>query len=208
MNNDFDRKPEEGGEEENPIRRGYDAAPVEEPAPAAEPAPAEESTPAPESNDNPEYRFKAETPSGGENYYYDYTSSMKTEPEAAQSAPTCSPEELERYERASTVSLIMGIIGVAVVWMCCGGLFVSLLLGIIGLIFAGKSRSPITGNRSGKGTTGFVLSLISTILGACGFFFWIFYIFIIVLAIAEGETDVGGGEVYIRNAIEMMSHII
>lgn len=199
MNNDFDRKPEEGGEEENPIRRGYDAAPVEEPAPAAEPAPAEE---------KPEYRFKAETPAGGANYYYDYTSSMKTESEAAQSAPTCSPEELERSERASTVSLIMGIIGVAVVWMCCGGLFVSLLLGIIGLIFAGKSRSPITGNRSGKGTTGFVLSLISTILGACGFIFWIFYIFIIVLAIAEGETDVGGGEVYIRNAIEMMSHII
>lgn len=208
MNNDFDRKPEEGAEEENPIRRGYDAAPTEEPAPAADPAPAEE---------KPEYRFKAETPagaasttdkSGNEHYYYDYTSSMKSESETAQNAPKCAPEEVEKAERASTISLVMGIIGVALIWMCCGAFFASLLVGVIGLVYSGKSCSPLTGKRSGKGTTGFVLSLISTILGALAFLFWILYIFIFVVALASGAGDVGDGEIYIRAAIDALGQLV
>lgn len=66
-------------------------------------------------------------------------------------------------------SLVLGIIGTA---LCCFGFlvwtsFISVVLGIVGLILAASAKSQ--GNTSSIRTAGFVLSLISLILGAVVF---------------------------------------
>lgn len=67
---------------------------------------------------------------------------------------------------AATASLVLGIIGV-VCWFFGYSALVSVIVGIIGLVLAGKSKQA--GFTGGIRTAGFVLSLISTIGGALVF---------------------------------------
>lgn len=66
----------------------------------------------------------------------------------------------------ATASLVLGIIGV-VLWFTGYGAIISLVLGIIGIVFASQSKKE--GFTGGLRTAGFVLSLISLIVGALVF---------------------------------------
>lgn len=63
---------------------------------------------------------------------------------------------------SSTGSLVCGIIGLILVCTGYGG-FVSFVLGIVGLCLASSAKSH--GDTSGTRTAGFVLSLLSLIVG-------------------------------------------
>ena len=65
-------------------------------------------------------------------------------------------------------SLVCGIIGV-VCWFFGYGSFLSIILGIIGLVLAGNAKKA--GNDEGMRTAGFVLSLIGLIGGIIVFFY-------------------------------------
>ncbi len=62
----------------------------------------------------------------------------------------------------AVASLVLGIIGVVFWWFGYSSI-VSLILGVIGLFLASSSRKE--GNAEGIRTAGFVLCLISTIVG-------------------------------------------
>lgn len=66
----------------------------------------------------------------------------------------------------ATASLVLGIIGI-VFWFFGWGVIISLIFGIIGIILSASAKKD--GNTSGINTAGFVLSLISLIVGAIVF---------------------------------------
>ena len=63
----------------------------------------------------------------------------------------------------ATISLVLGIIS-GLCWFAGYSAILSVILGIIGLVLAGKSKK--LGNNSGVRTAGFVLSLVGLIGGA------------------------------------------
>ena len=67
---------------------------------------------------------------------------------------------------AATASMVLGIVGV-VCWFFGYTAIISVILGIVGLVLAGKAKKA--GLQSGTRTAGFVLSLISLVGGAISF---------------------------------------
>lgn len=76
-------------------------------------------------------------------------------------------------------SLVCGIIGV-VCWFFGAGSFLSIILGIVGLVLAGNSKK--NGNSEGVRTTGFILSLIALIVGV------IVFLYVVVVISLFGAT--------------------
>ena len=68
----------------------------------------------------------------------------------------------EQGKKQAIVSFVLGIVGVVLLFFGVSSI-VSFILGIIGLVFANKSKA--LGHSSGFRTAGFVLSLISIIIG-------------------------------------------
>ena len=66
----------------------------------------------------------------------------------------------------ATASLVLGIIAIALLWFGYSAL-ISMVLGVVGLILASKSKKA--GFTGGTRTAGFILSLIGLILGAVMF---------------------------------------
>ena len=205
MNGNFDNTPKDdtsnrsAEEESNPIRRGYTDAPEEQAAPSASETPLSE-------EEKKEYRFKAEAPAGApagdKSYYFDYTRvapETNGAPHQYQYQSSYIPEDSDKRNKYATASLILGIIGIVMLFMCCClSLFVPLGLGIAGIVCAVKSRSPLTRKFPERGTVGLVLSIISLVLGTLSFFGSILYFIFVVMIVAEESTnDMLGGEVYI-----------
>lgn len=76
-------------------------------------------------------------------------------------------------------SLVCGIIGV-VCWFFGAGSFLSIILGIVGLVLAGNSKK--SGNSEGVRTAGFILSLIALIVGI------IVFLYVVVVLSLFGAT--------------------
>lgn len=83
-------------------------------------------------------------------------------------------------EREATISLVLGIVAAV---LLCTGIFTlaSLVLGIIGLVYASKSRN--LGFTGAIRTAGFVLSLIGIVIGAVVFVIMAFVVGISMFAI-------------------------
>ena len=73
------------------------------------------------------------------------------------------PPGCEPARGTAIASMVLGIVGVVFCFTGIGAI-VSLIVGVIGLIFAMNAKKA--GNRSGFRTAGYILSLISLILGA------------------------------------------
>jgi hypothetical protein len=83
----------------------------------------------------------------------------------------------------ATASLVLGIISV-VCWFFGYSAIISVILGVIGLILAGKARKE--GFEGGTRTAGFILSLIGLIGGA--------FVFIACVACASALATSAGQE--------------
>lgn len=77
-----------------------------------------------------------------------------------------APSGQEPGHGQAVASLVLGIIGV-VCWFFGGTAILSVILGLIGIICASSAKKA--GNSSGIRTAGFVLSIISLIVGALVF---------------------------------------
>ena len=188
MNSDFEKKPNEGEEANDPIRRGYTAP--------------EQNEAKPESEDGAtEYRYKAEKLGRGGNYYFDHTKNTAAEEKTGaqtQTPPTASapggyyeyrsttpPENSSRANSLATASLILGIVGLVLLCTCCGALVATLGLGIAGLICATKARTP-EGLMPGTAKVGLGLAIANLVAGVLSLFGTAFFILIIIFA---EETD-------------------
>lgn len=85
-------------------------------------------------------------------------------------------------------SLVCGIIGV-VCWFFGYGSFLSIILGIVGLVLAGNSKKD--GNTEGTRTAGFILSLIALIGGVIVFLYLVIAL-AFVGATVQGLFDILG----------------
>lgn len=94
----------------------------------------------------------------------------------------------ERGHGLAIGSLVCGIIGV-VCWFFGYGSFLSIILGIVGLVLAGNSKKD--GNTEGTRTAGFILSLIALIGGVIVFLYLVIAL-AFVGATVQGIFDILG----------------
>lgn len=66
------------------------------------------------------------------------------------------------------VGLVCGIISIVVFWVPWFNI-VSLILGIVGIVFSVKGRKTAPAGKTGMATAGLVLAIIGTVLSGIGF---------------------------------------
>lgn len=91
----------------------------------------------------------------------------------------------ERGKNAAVTSMVLGIVAVAL-WFFSFAAVVSVVLGIIGLVYANKAKTE--GFRGGFYTAGFVLSLIGLIGGAI-----VVIVSIIAIGLISSVVTAAGG---------------
>ena len=91
----------------------------------------------------------------------------------------------ERGKNAALTSMVLGIVAV-VLWFFSFAAVVSVVLGIIGLVYANKAKTE--GFRGGFYTAGFVLSLIGLIGGAI-----VVIVSIIAIGLISSAVTAAGG---------------
>ena len=91
----------------------------------------------------------------------------------------------ERGKNAAVTSMLLGIVAV-VLWFFSFAAVVSVVLGIIGLVYANKAKTE--GFRGGFYTAGFVLSLIGLIGGAI-----VVIVSIIAIGLISSAVTAAGG---------------
>lgn len=207
MNNDFE--PNKNADSDNPIRRGYEPESTPESTPSTAPETEAPTEPTPTvaarasdaAGEQKDWRFKAEPlgdqSQGGGNNYYDFTKAQGGGASGGQGGylpytPISQPLYTEKNS-SSTVALALGIIGLALGLLCCGLMFMSVLLGVIGIIFAIKSRR--NGQLDSKALAGLITSIFAIVLGAFGALLWVAFI----VGFIEGLSGaVGDGGIVIQ----------
>ncbi len=66
------------------------------------------------------------------------------------------------------VGLVCGIISIVLYWVPWFNI-ITLILGIVGIVFSVKGRKNAPGGKTGLATAGLVLSIIGTVLSGIGF---------------------------------------